>query len=168
METFQKTDKEIKDQIIKWFLKYHNQSIDTFNGQEEFTLFDKLTLDKQNAIIALLHDNELSVLVLKKDNENIVVCTTRRFVYSENDRAHELKYSDFENHVGYKSLNVTGHTGSHIGIKRDGYIAEFGLRKNDGQVVYWKIPTGYSGFGFWNVTKKFNIIGRKYTIRETE
>lgn len=168
MEPIQKMDKEIKDQIIKWFLKYHRLSIETFNGQEEFTLFDKLSLDKQNVINVLLEDNELPVLVLKKGNENIVVCTTRRFVYFNNDRTHELKYSDFENHVGYKSINVPVHTGPHIGIKTDGYISEFGLRKNDGQIVYWKIPTGPSGFAFWNVTKKFDIIGRKYIIRETE
>ncbi len=63
METFQKTDKEIKDQIIKWFLKYHGKSIDTFNGQEEFTLFDKLSLDKRKVIMTLSYDNELPVLV---------------------------------------------------------------------------------------------------------
>ncbi len=168
LETFQKTDREIKDQIIKWFLKYHRQSSDIFNGQEEFTLFDKLTSDKQNAINVLLHDNELPVLVLNKNNENIVVCTTKRFLYFENDKTYDLKYSNFKNHIGFKSIIIPGHTGPHIGIKTDGYISEFGLRKNDGQVVYWKIPTGHSGFAFWNVTKKFDIIGRKYIIRETE
>lgn len=63
METFQKTDKEIKDQIINWFLLYHGKSTDNFNGQEEFTLFDKLSSDKQKVINALSIDTELPVLV---------------------------------------------------------------------------------------------------------
>lgn len=168
METFQKTDKQIKDQIINWFLKYHQKSFDNFNGQEEFTLFDKLSLDKQKVIDELSLYNELPVLVLKKDNENIVVCTTRRFIYFENNMTRELKYSDFKNHIGYKSIKVSGHSEPHISVKTDGYISEFGLRKNDEEIVYWKIPTGHSGFAFWNVTKKFDIIGRKYIIRDAE
>jgi hypothetical protein len=168
MDKFQKTDKEIKNQIINWFLKYHGNPIDSFNGQEEFTLFDKISANTQKVINALALNNELPVLVLKKDNEIIVVCTTRRFVYFENNATQELKYSDFEYHTGYKSINVPGHTGSYIGVKTDGYISEFGLRKNEGYIVYWKIPTGHSGFAFWNVTKKFSILGRKYIIRDTE
>jgi hypothetical protein len=66
METFQKTDKAIKDQIIHWFLVYHGKTIDHFNGQEEFTLFDKLFSDEQTVINALSIDTELPVLVLKK------------------------------------------------------------------------------------------------------
>ncbi len=168
MEKFQKTDKEIKNQIIRWFLKYHRDPIDNFNGQEEFTLFDKISADIQEGINQLSLNNELPVLVLKKDNEVIVVCTTRRFVYFENNGTQELKYSDFEYHTGYKSIVVPGHIGPYIGVKTNGYIAEFGLRKYDGHTVYWKIPTGRSGFAFWNVTKKFSIIGRKYIIRDTE
>jgi hypothetical protein len=98
----------------------------------------------------------------------MVICTTRRFIYLENDRTQALKYSEFKNHTGYKSINVLGHSGSHIGVKTDDYIAEFGLSKNDRQIVYWKIPTGHSGLAFWNVTKKFELIGRKYIIREAE
>lgn len=168
METFQKTDTEIKNQIINWFLKYHAKFIDDFNGQEQFTLFDKLSLDQQKTINTFFHADELPVLVLKNDNENMIICTTRRFIYLQNNKTQELKYSDFDNHVGYKSINVPGHTVPHVGIKTNGYISEFGLRKNDGQIVYWKIPTGHSGFAFWNITKKFDIIGRKYIIRKTE
>ncbi|MDI9858068.1 hypothetical protein [Flectobacillus roseus] len=168
METFQKTDKEIKDQIIHWFLVYHGKTIDHFNGQEEFTLFDKLFSDEQTVINALSIDTELPVLVLKKDSGNIVICTTRRFIYLEKDSIQALTYSEFKNHTGYESIDVYRNSRLHIGVKTDGYIAEFGLRKKDGQIVYWKIPTGKSGFAFWNVTKKFELIGRKYIIGEVE
>lgn len=168
MTTFPKTDKQIKDQIIHWFLKYHGKPLDNFTGEEEFTLFDKISSDKQKPINQLLLNHELPVLVLKNGIEIIVVCTTRRFVYMENNKAQELKYPDFEGHAGFKSIDIPGHSGATLGVKKDGYISEFGLRKTDGQIVYWKIPTGRSGFAFWNVTKKFDIIGRKYIIRETE
>ncbi|NBA78868.1 hypothetical protein GOQ04_25170 [Emticicia sp. ODNR4P] len=168
METFQKTDKAIKDQIIHWFLVYHGKTIDHFNGQEEFTLFDKLFSDEQRVINKLSIDTELPVLVLKKDSENIVICTTRRFIYLENGSIQALTYSEFKNHTGFKSIDIQGNSRTSIGVKTDGYIAEFGLRKKEGQIVYWKIPTGKSGFAFWNVTKKFELIGRKYIIREVE
>ena len=168
MKTFRKTDKEIKDQIINWFLKYHKLSNDDFTGFEEFTLFEKLLLDKQEKTKTLLHANELAVLILKKDVENTIICTTRRFICLEKNEILELKYSEFNRHVGYKDIHVHGHIGPHIGVKTDGYISEFGLQKNDGQIIYWKIPTGKSGFAFWNITQKFEMIGRKYIIQETE
>jgi hypothetical protein len=168
MQTFQKTDKQIKAQIINWFLNYHRKSIDNFDGREEFTLFDKLSLDNQKVISTFSLPKELPVLVLKKDDKNIVVCTTRRFVYLENDKTQEIKYSDFKRHVGFKFINLTRHTGHYISVKTDGHISEFGVLKNDGQIVNLKIPTGHSGFAFWNITKKFEIIGRKYIMLDTK
>lgn len=168
MDKLEKTDKEIKDKIINWFLKHHNQSIESFNGLEEFTLFDKLSLVKQKQLHLISQGNEIPVLVLQKDNNNIIVCTTRRFIYFENNTTQELKYSDFHNHAGYKSMSVPEYSEPSINIKADGHISDFGLIRNDEQIIYWKIPTGKSGFSFWNITKKFDIIGRKYIIRETE
>ncbi len=168
MEKFLKTDKEIKDQIINWFLKYHSKPIDSFVGSEEFTLFDKISIDRQKDLDTITQKNELPTLVLQKNNKTIIICTTRRFIYFDNAKPHELTYAEFKNHAGFKSIDVPGHTGPLVGVKTDGYISEFGLRKNDEQIVYWKITTGHSGIAFWNITQKFDIIGRKYIISETK
>jgi hypothetical protein len=61
----------------------------------------------------------------------------------------------------YKSISITIN-GKLKGVKSDGYFAGFGLRKHGGEIVYWLIPTGRAGFAFWNVTKKCELIGRKY------
>jgi hypothetical protein len=164
MDKISKTDPEIKDQILNWFFKYHRQSADDFSGQEQFVPFDKLSPDEQKHFSGLLSTSDIPVLVLKADKDNTTICTTRRFVHLENGDITELKYTDFDKHNGYKSIAIPGHAGPAIGIKTDGYIADFGLQKTDGQIVYWKIPTGHSGFAFWNVTKKFDIIGRKYLV----
>jgi hypothetical protein len=47
-------------------------------------------------------------------------------------------------------------------VKTEGLVKEFGIRKTDGTIIYWIIPTGISGFGFWNVTKRCELVGRKY------
>jgi hypothetical protein len=86
----------------------------------------------------------------------MVICTTRRFIYLENGSIQALTYSEFKNHTGFKSIDIQGNSRTSFGVKTEGYIAEFGLRKKDGQIVYWKIPTGKSGFAFWNVTKSSN------------
>jgi len=75
-----------------------------------------------------------------------------------------LNYIDFNQHVGYKSIAVSENFGIKVSVKTNGYIADFGLQKSNGQIVYWKIPTGQSSFAFWNITKNLDIIARQYLI----
>ncbi len=99
---------------------------------------------------------EIPVLLLKIESELFILITTERFIKFENSVVEELDYKDFEWHSGYKIKNIQ--------MKKDGSIGQFGLKKIDGEIIYWKIPTGSSGYGFWNVTKKCELIGRKYEI----
>lgn len=64
MQTFEKTNEQIKSQIMNWFLKY--MRISDFNGNEEFTIFDKIPLEEQEIINPFLDSDELPVLVLKR------------------------------------------------------------------------------------------------------
>lgn len=168
MYKFTKTDQEIRDQILNWFLKYHRQPIDKFDGQESFTPFDKLPLDEQMLLTRVLLENEIPVLILKAGANNTTICTTRRFIHFENDNITELNYKDFDRHTGYKSIAISRDEGLTVDVKIEGYIQDFGLQKTDGQIIYWKIPTGHIGFAFWNITKKFEVIGRKYIVAENK
>jgi hypothetical protein len=167
MSKFLKTDEEIKDQILGWFFKYYKQSADSFSGQEQFTPFEKLSQHEKENFSGLLNASDIPVLVLKAGMDNSTICTTRRFVHIENGEISELNYTDFDDHSGFKSITIPGYSEPNTGVKTNGYIADFGLKKNDGQIIYWQIPTGHLGFAFWNITKKFNLIGRKY-INETK
>jgi hypothetical protein len=80
-----------------------------------------------------------------------------------------LFYTDFKGHIGYKTFAVGQPMSSKkVSVKMEGYTAEFGLEKNDGQIIFWLIPTGEPGFAFWNVTAKCALIGRKYLIKDHE
>lgn len=109
----------------------------------------------------------MPVLVLKLRDNEFLINTTERFLQIGNSANESVYYTDFKRHRGYRSIAVDSKFGvKHIGVKTDGYFADFGLEKQNGEVVYWSIPTGKPGFAFWNLTKKFNIIGRKYIIKE--
>ena len=84
----------------------------------------------------------------------------------KNDRTQSLYIFWIQNHTGFKSIDIQGNSRTSIGVKTDGYI-EFGLRKKEVQIVYWK-SDWKSGFAFWMLQKKFELIGRKYIIREVE
>ena len=75
-----------------------------------------------------------------------------------------LFYKDFVHHTGYKSMAILSmETNAAVkSIKTDGYFQEFGLKIRSGEVIYWSIPSGKPGFAFWNVTKKCELIGRRY------
>jgi hypothetical protein len=166
MQTFEKTDEEIKGQIIRWFALHHKQSADTFTGTEQFTLFDKLPQSRQEQIQENIPSNELAVLTLTIEENSEIVCTTSRFIYIKNGQTQELKYTDFDTHRGFTSVATKSLTGKVESAKTDGYLADFGLIKKDGQIIIWSIPTGKPGFKFWNITRKFSIIGRKYIRKE--
>ena len=164
-----KSPEQIKTQIEFWFVKYFRMTREEFNGTELFTLFDLLTAESKKKIIEqmTLRVNELPVLLLTISNDQMIVNTTERFIRLRNLETEYIDYADFECHDGFKSILATIQPdGKSVSIKTDGYISEFGLRKKSGEIVPWQIPTGTPGFGFWNVTKNCELIGRKYQQKE--
>lgn len=164
-----KTAGQIKEQIEFWFQKYFNKTKTEFSGTEQFTFFDLLNENDKNAISGKLElrANEVPVLILKVFEEDIIINTTERFIKLAKPGIHYIDYTDFEWHSGFKLLTATGSPNEKTdSIKTDGKLAEFGIKKKTGEIVYWKIPTGTLGFAFWNVTKKCELIGRKYLKSE--
>jgi len=162
----EKSSQQIKDRIEFWFLKYFNKTKTDFNGNEIFTLFDLLNTELKAELKNRLNldPNEIPVLVLKISESEFVINTTKKFVRIDTDSTEIIDYSEFEWHNGYKSFVVDKE--QEIIAKQDGYFEEFGLRKINGEIIYWKIPTGVPGFGFWNVTKKCEVIGRRFKITD--
>ena len=161
----EKSPKEIKRQIEFWFLKYFGKEKEEFDGSELFTLFDLIDETFKNSLSLEmgLNKSELPVLALKVSDNEIIINTTERFIRLSNSVAEYLEYKDFEYHNGYESFLATRlPSGKPISVKTDGYTSNFSLRKRDGEIVKWEIPTGSPGYGFWNVTKKCELIGRKY------
>ena len=164
----EKTPQQVTDRLNFWYLKYFGIGIEEVTGSEMFTIFDKLAKEKQNTIKGhfQLGNNELCSLILWSEDGSFVLCTTHRFVHFSKSEIESIKYSDFKCHDGFKSLRKPDRKENNVAnIKVDGYYQDFGLRLKNGSIKYWKIPTGKFGYAFWNVTKKFELIGRKYAIR---
>jgi hypothetical protein len=164
-----KTPDEVAAQIERWFLLYHKTDKASFNGAETFTIFDLLCSEKQNELIRDIEFNkhEFPVLVLFLDNNEYILNTTERFIHIGNSGTSSLYYSEFDGTNGFKAFGP-GTMDNHmvVSIKKEGKLAEFGLKKKDGEVIYWPVPTGKPGFAFWNVTDKFKIIGRRFVIKK--
>lgn len=161
----EKSANEIKNRIEFWFFKFYRKTKSDFNGTEIFTLFDLLNIEKQNEILNLLNLNktEIPVLILKISNSEFIINTTKKFIRIDNLNSELIDYSDFEWHNGFKSIVVEiENSKKRIGVKTNGNVAEFELRKRNGEIISWNIPTGEPGFGFWNVTQKCELIGRKF------
>jgi hypothetical protein len=163
MAKFFKTPDQIAALMQHWFLSYYREGIDFFSGSETFTFFDLVHDDLRLRLLQRvnLEENEKPVFLLNCDNDVFVLNTTHRFIRVGERDIESVFYTDFDWHVGYKSIAITIN-GKLKGVKSDGYFAEFGLRKHDGEIVYWLIPAGRPGFAFWNVTKRCDLIGRKY------
>jgi len=160
---------KIKNQIEFWFLKYYNKSRKDFDGTEPFTFFDLMDENYQNKLLnqLILDKLELPVLILKISESEFIVNTTKKFTRINESSIDRIDYTEFECHKGYKSIAVISTpTGKIADVKTEGLIYDFGLRKRNGEIIYWKIPTGESGFAFWNITKKCALIGRKYKVTE--
>lgn len=160
-----KSSKELKEQIEFWFLSSLRKTKEEVNREEQFTLFDLIEKSRKEQIegVIELRNFELPVLILDTGNGKYIVNTTERFIRIENSKVETIDYQEFECHKGFKSL-IINDKGKRKSIKEDGTIAEFGISKRNGEIVYWKIPTGSTGFSFWNVTNKCELIGRKYQI----
>ena len=174
MEKFAKTPDQIAEQLEHWFLDYHDREKSHFTGSEAFTLFHLLPREKQNQIKkkVRLHKREKAVLFLSCDRNGCIVNTTERFILLPDLDPGEvpggmggvevLAYQDFNRHTGFASLFIGEYTDAKQGVKPEGHPPGFGLEKRNGEVLRWSIPPGRPGLAFWNVTKKCELIGRKY------
>ena len=169
MERIEKAANQIAEQIERWFFKYHKKEKSGFNGSEIFTIFHHLYYEKQNELIRRMNLNkhEIPVVALSSNKNEFIIITTERFIRIYDSGTESLLYSNFEGHVGYKSMAAGQRERSKLmSVKTEGYVSEFGLKRKDGQIIYWVIPTGGPGFAFWNVTDKCALIGRKYLIKD--
>lgn len=163
----EKTAENIKKQLEFWLLKYYCKEKSELSGKELFTIFDLISQRQKNEIINLLklRENELPVLYLKISEEKSIVNTTERFIKVTDQGIEEIEYTNFKEHKGFDRFIIKKRLiGQNINVKTNGYLSPFALKLKNGEIIEWEIPTGTAGFGFWNVTKKCELIGRKYEV----
>jgi len=70
---------KIKERMYFWFLKYHNQTIDEFNGSEQFTFFDMRPAAEKDQHLNMidLQPGELPVFFLAVNNTDVIINTTQ-------------------------------------------------------------------------------------------
>jgi hypothetical protein len=148
-EKIVKTPKQVAAQLERQFLMYFKE--------KPFDVFSLFSFEKHSGILnnILLEPFEIPVLVLKAADDNYIINTTLRFVRIGPMSHESVYYKDFRGHAAYKSM---------LHGARSGYFEEFGLRKLDGELIYWSIPTGKPGYGFWYITNRCSIIGRRILI----
>lgn len=162
-----KTAENIKKQLEFWYLNYYCKEKNELSGKELFTLFDLINQNKKDEIVnsLKLRDNELPVLYLKISDEKSIINTTERFIKLTNQGLEDIEYKNFIKHEGFDKFIIKKRIlRRNINVKTDGYFCTFCLKLKDEKIREWEIPTGTAGFGFWNVTKKCELIGRKYEI----
>lgn len=170
MEKIPRTISQIAAQLEKWFLHYHGEEKNAFDGTETFTIFNLLQNKLQNEVLAKLKlpANEFPILVLKIQPGNFIINTTERFIQLEYGHLQSLYYTDFNGHFGYLKYASLNNSKELVNIKSEGSFESFGLKKNDDSIIYWTIPTGRPGFSFWKVTDRCEVIGRRYIITNQE
>lgn len=167
-----KTPEEVNKQIESWYFKYHGLTIDDITGREPFALWRRacgIIYDEEDDYcmpdLLLL---EIPSLILRVREKEYITVSTHRFIRQTAGTETSILFSDFDHHRGFKDIQIVTENNIRIAnVKRDGYIADFEIRLKDGTSVTWPIPTGDAGFAFWNITKKCELIGRKYEIGES-
>jgi len=160
-----KSSVQIKQQLEHWFLKHIAKERHEMGGTERFTLFDAIQASKTAYWLERisLRKGELLVLVLRVSESQIIINSTERFFYLTPFTIEQVEYTNFEGHNGFTQPAVRDTTtGKNTSVKTEGKTAPFELRMLNGDTLLWNVPTGVSGFAFWNVTKKCELIGRKY------
>ncbi|MBO9634513.1 MAG: hypothetical protein J7578_15470 [Chitinophagaceae bacterium] len=165
MEKIEKTPARVAEQMENWFLKYYSGESLEYDGTGPFILFKHLKPGFQHELTGCLDivDNEIPVLILFIQHNQYIICTTERFIHT-GPEAESIYYADFNRHQGFISWLPEDRKPGMPNMKAAGAFAEFGLKKKDGMVTIWVIPTGKPGFAFWNVTNRFEFVGRKYKI----
>ncbi|UZR97213.1 hypothetical protein [Chondrinema litorale] len=110
-----------------------------------------------------ISDLENPVYILEIKNKVPIINTTEQFIFL-NPKYKRVNYKDFDQHMGYKNRIVDLKNNLPVSVKHEGYYSDFGLRKKDGEIIYWNIPSGKVGYSFWNITNRCAFIGRKYKI----
>jgi len=109
-----------------------------------------------------MRSHAIPVLLLSVREKEAIINTTDRFIRLSDSGIETLDYTDFSGHQGFQTGPLTEATAS---LKIKGAVKPFGLTRRNGEVVEWPIPTGAPGFGFWNVTKHCQRIGRRYITK---
>lgn len=161
----EKSANKIKEQLEFWLLKYYVKDRSEISGKELFTIFDLLDNGLKDHLTKRLNlrAGELPALFLKTFDNCFIINTTERFIRLTENQVEYIEYRNFESHRGYDHFIVKKRLiGKPVNVKTEGYYSDFGLKTKTGEIIEWKIPTGTPGFGFWNVTNKCELIGRKY------
>lgn len=162
-----KSAENIKKQLEFWLLNYYCKENNELSGKELFTIFDLLNQKEKIEIINLLklRENELPVLYLNISEKKFIINTTERFIKLTNQETEEIEYKNFSNHEGFDRFIIKKRLfRRNINVKTDGFLCPFKVKLKNGEILEWEIPTGTAGFGFWSVTKKCELIGRKYEV----
>ena len=167
----EKSALKIKEQLEFWYLKYYHKAHHEFTGEEDFALFDKV--DGKGIYMKGIHLNvyELPIFLLRVREDEFIVNTTENFFHSINGEVECLPYAQFLSCLGFKDPDEELHFLRAVpypekNLKDSGFAQEFGFQCADDEVIYWEIPTGEAGFGFWNVVNRCALIGKKYIISD--
>jgi len=148
-------------QITQWYL-FHYRVLEAYvEGAEIFTLFDKLKADDQDRIRNMLRLKpfENPVLIFTICEGQYIINTSERFVNITPVKKESVYYKDFDGFAYYESLHYVKKKRQ----KTDAPVTyiELGLKKKNGAILFWKIPSDNSGFFFWNVTRLIEGIKTK-------
>lgn len=139
--------------IKHWYLIHHRVMEFQVNGTEAFTLFEKLTAEKQKEITEKIPFNptEIPVLVLTVKDGIYVVNTSERFVKITSQTIDSVYYDEFE--------ALFFHQPIHYKIRKLSplKLVEIGIKKTNGDIVFWNIPAG-EFYQFWDVTRRLETI----------
>ncbi|SEW09878.1 hypothetical protein SAMN05428988_2021 [Chitinophaga sp. YR573] len=145
--------KQAAFRIKHWYLMHHRVIESYIKGTEAFTLFEKLTVEKQTEISKKIKFNsqEIPVLVLIINTNKYVVNTSERFIKITSKNIESVYYEEFEAMICYQSIYAE--------IKKlpPQKLVDVGLKKTDGDMAFLKIPAG-EFHHFWDVARRLDTI----------
>jgi hypothetical protein len=145
--------KQAAFQIKHWYLMHLRVFESSVKGTEAFTLFEKLTVEKQTVLSKKIQfkSQEIPVLVLTINTNIYVVITSERFIRITSKKIQSVYYEEFEAMIFYQSI--------HSEIKKlfPQKLVDIALKKTNGDMIFWKIPAG-EFFHFWDVARKVDTI----------
>lgn len=145
--------KQAAFRIKHWYLMHHHVIESYIKGSEAFTLFDKLTVEKQTEISKKikLKSEEIPVLVLTINTKQYVVNTSERLIKVSSKKIESVYYEEFEAMICYQAIH------SEIKKLSPQKLVDIGLKKTDGDMAFWKIPAG-EFHHFWDVARRLDTI----------
>lgn len=139
--------------IKHWYLDQYRIIEAAVKGTEVFTLFDKMKPEKQDRIRQKLRLNpfEIPILMLTICANHYIINTSERFIKITLTRHESVYYEEFDSFTSYESLAFEKKKKRKL-AKQTGFT-ELGLKKTNGEISFWKIPSGNTCYFFWNVTR---------------